>query len=323
MCEREVSERPPSLGVRFRWQPLAWCALVLAVCGIGGSGCATLPEAPLERALYLDLRTAVDASEDGGWTVDQVRLQANAESALRSLCQVDPRARAALEAWLDDQIARAGGPAQRAYVTHGRKLDAVSGILSLERTRALLKYANGRAEQDCPFWLTPNPHFAGIQGDANRWVLLGETQAFATLTVPTNVPALGGGGRLFVGHGLGPQFTLAIGGDVAASGAFIPSSMNGLDASVALATPVLLRFTKFSRLFDVELAPVVRLDKGQKAFPPGARIEVGGGFSSVRATAFMSYFMIYLGYEFHPHTQSAPADHTFQLGTRLALDWAP
>jgi hypothetical protein len=323
MCEREVSEPGRHLRVHFRWQPLVWCTLWLSVCGAAASGCATLPEAPQERALYIDLRTAVDASEDGGWTVDQVRLRANSEPALRSLCQVEPHTRAALEAWLDDQIARAGGPAQRAYLEHGRKLDAVSGILSLERTRALLQYANSRAEQDCPFWLTPNPHFAGIQGDANRWVLLGETQAFATLTVPTNVPALGGGGRLFLGHGIGPQLTLAVGGDVAASGAFIPSSMGGLDASVSIATPVLLRLARFSRLFDVELAPVVRLDRGQKAFPPGARIEVGGGFSAVRASAFMSYFMIYLGYEFHPHTQSAPADHTFQLGTRLALDWAP
>jgi hypothetical protein len=289
------------------------------------SACATLPDAAVPRALYRDLRTVVDANEDGSWIVDRLRLPAIAEPALRSVCQVEPAARAALKDWLDDQIARAGGSAQRAYAANGRKLSAVSNVLSLERTRALLQYAEASAAQDCPFWLTPDPEFIGHQGDAQRWVVLGETQAFATLTIPTNVPALGGGGRLFVGHGIGSQWTLALGGDVAASGTLVSGSgmSQGIDATVSLATPVLLRLAKFSSIVDVELAPVVRLDHGRTAFPPGARIELGGGFTTVRDSAFVSYFMLYVGYEFHPHTSTALADHTLQLGTRLALDWAP
>jgi hypothetical protein len=289
------------------------------------SRCATLPDAAVPRALYRDLRIVVDANEDGSWIIDRLRLQALAEPALRSVCQVEPAARSALHVWLDEQIARAGGSAQRAYLANGRKLSAVSNLLSLERTRALLQYAEAAAEQDCPFWLTPDPGFIGHQGDADRWVVLGETQAFATLTMPTNVPALGGGGRLFVGHGIGSQFTLALGGDIAASGTLVSgSAMNqGIDATVSLATPVLLRLAKFSSIVDVELAPAVRLDRGRKAFPPGARLELGAGFTSVRNSAFVSYFMLYVGYEFHPRTSTAVADHTVQLGTRLALDWAP
>lgn len=300
-------------------------ATCLSMIGIACalSGCVTLPNGPAERSLYLDLRKIVDANEDGGWTVDWLRLQANAEPALRSACQVEPQARAALDAWLGDEIQRVGGPAEQQYLSHGKNLEAVAQALSLERTRALLRYANSRADQDCPFWLAPNPNFAGEQADAQRWVLLGETQAFAAFTMPSNVPALGGGGRLFIGHGIGPRLTLAAGVDVAASGTFIPTATSGgIDAYLTLATPVLLRLSWYSRMYDVELAPVVRLSSGQSSWPPGGRIQIGGGFSSVRLSPFMPYFMVYAGYEVHPVGPSSKIDHTIQLGTRIALDGA-
>jgi len=299
------------------------CAAATFTVTLALSGCATLPNGPAERALYLDLRKIVDTNEDGGWTVDRLRLQANAEPALRSVCRVEPGTLSALDAWLAEQIQIAGGPAKDAYLARGRDVHAVSHTLSLERTRLLLQYASSHTAQDCPFWLTPNPQFAGEQGDAQRWVILGETQAFGTFTVPGKIPALGGGGRLFIGHGIGSRLTLAAGADAAASGTFIPSSGGGgVDAYLTLATPVLLRLTAFSRLYDVELAPVVRLAPGQTAWPPGARVQLGGGFSSVRLSPFMPYFMLYVGYEIHPTNRNAGVDHTIQLGTRISVDGA-
>jgi hypothetical protein len=305
----------PSI-LRSSW---VWACAAFTLCG-----CATLPNAPAERALYLDLRKIVDANEDGGWTVDRLRLQVNAEPALRSACQVEPGTLTALDAWLAQQIELAGGPAKDAYFARGKSLSAVSHTLSLERTRALLQYVSSRASEDCPFWLTPSSTFAGEQGDTQRWVLLGETQAFGTFTMPGNIPALGGGGRLFLGHGIGSRLTLAVGADVAASGTFIPTGgqSGGVDAYLTLATPVLLRLTAFSRMCDVELAPVVRLSRGQSAWPPGARVQLGGGFSSVRISPFMPYFMIYLGYEVHPANTQLGFDQTLQIGTRIAVDGA-
>ena len=296
---------------------IVWAAI--AVCG-----CATVPNGPAERALYLDLRKIVDTNEDGGWTVDRLRLQLNAEPALRSACQVEPGTLAALDAWLANQIELSGGPAKDAYFARGRKLSAVSHTLSLERTRALLQYVALRTSEDCPFWLSANPTFKGEQGDTGRWVLLGETQAFVTFTTPGNIPALGGGGRLLFGHGIGSRLTLAAGADAAASGTFIPrgGQSGGVDAYLTLATPVMLRLTSFSRMYDVELAPVVRLSQGQPAWPPGARVQLGGGFSSVRLSPFMPYLEIYLGYEIHPTNTRVGFDHTLQVGTRIAVDGA-
>lgn len=287
--------------------------------------CASLPARPAVRALYLDLRKIVEVNEDSGWTVDAWRLHANSEPVLRSVCQVGPAQRAELDAWLGGEIERHGGPARQAFLQNGRDLSAVATALSLERTRMLLRAAESRVSEDCPFWLAPRRDFAGEQGDYRRWIVLGETQAFGTVEVPGPVPALGGGARLLFGRGVTPTFTLALGVDAAASGTFIPSSGQGggVDAYVALATPILLRATRFSRLFDVELAPVVRFAPGKSAWPPGARVELGYGLASIRQSAFMSYYTIYAGYELHGVGSSDGIDHTLQLGTKLSVDFTP
>ena len=295
--------------------------LLWLCCG----GCATLPQRTAERALYFDLRKVIEVNEDSGWTMDSARLQLNIEPALRSVCQVQPSVRTDLERWLNAEITRNGGPAQQAYLANGGDLSAVATALSLERTLALLRTAEQEAQSQCPFWLAPQGDFAGEQADYRRWVVLGETQAFGTVAVPGPVPALGGGARLFLGRGVSPQLTLALGADAAASGTFIPSSGSGggVDAYLTLAAPILLRTIKFSRVFDVELAPVVRLAHGQSGWPPGARVELGYGFTSIRLSPFMSYYMIYAGYEVHGIGDGSQMDHTIQLGTKLSVDWAP
>jgi hypothetical protein len=296
--------------------PVAFALLLLCL-----SGCATLPHDAAQRALYIDLRTAVDSTETEGWNVDWVRLQSIADPALRSTCQVAPSARDGLEQWLNQQIARAGGSAEQIYHAHGNHMSgAAEEALSLERTRLLLQFAKAHATQDCPFYLAPHADFVGVQGDAGRWLLLAETNAFATFVIDTQVPAIGGGGRLLLGHGIGSRYTLAAGGELAAAGTLLPTSKGSIDGIASVAVPVMLRLAQFSTLYDVELAPVMRFQHGSKAFPPGARIELSAGFSSLRSKAFMSYFMFYGGYEFHPRVSGMPADHTVQLGTRIAVD---
>jgi hypothetical protein len=298
------------------------CALLCLAVSV--SGCATLPHDAAERALYVDLRKAVQLSEDSGWVVDRAQIKANAETAMRSACQVERAKLDDLEAWLDGRIALAGGPAEQLYREHGHDLSAATEALTLERTRALLRYARSRIADDCPFWLEPNAKFRGTQGDAGRFVLLAETHGFASYVFDTKVPAFGGGGRIFVGHGVGPRLTLALGGEVAASGAIVSNAHGrGLDTTFTVAMPLLLRLTRFARIFDLELAPVVRFNPGQNSLPPGARLEVGAGISGMRGASFMPYGMLYVGYEYHPKTSTTPDDHTLQIGTRFAVDWAP
>jgi hypothetical protein len=292
------------------------------------SACVTWPSDRTERALYGDLIKAVELSNDTGWIVDRVQLERNAEAALRSVCQVQPEKRKSLERWLDRQIALGGGSAAEAYRRNGRDLGIATEVLELERVRALLKYGDEHSAADCPFWLEPDPEFIGVQGDEDRLIIFAETLGYGTLAIEGSDAALGGGGggRLLFGHGLGPQITLAIGGEVGGSGAFVTeddSDSRIIETTFSAAVPILLRITRLSRVYDFEIAPAVRFNPGVDVFPPGIRATFAGGFSALRTSSFMPYALLVLGYEFHPADDLGPADHAIHVGTRVGVDWDP
>jgi hypothetical protein len=299
---------------------LAWVFFI-------ASGCVTWPHDPVERALYIDLTKTVELSNDTGWVVDRVQLENNAEGAMRSVCQVEPAQRRALEGWLDARIQKLGGSAELVYEKHGKDLGAASSILELERVRSLLRFADARAVEDCPFWLTPKPDFRGVQSDADRVVILAETLGYGSLVLERDNAALGGGGggRVLVGTGFGPAWTLAIGGEVGGSGAFVRNAMGtrSIETTFSAALPILLRWSRYSRLFDFEVAPAVRFDPDTDILPPGVRTSVAVGFSTMRAAAFMPYALLWLAYEYHPADNRGPADHSLHIGTRVGVDWDP
>ena len=88
----------------------------------------------------------------------------------------------------------------------------------------------------------------------NRFVLLAETIGFGSLVIEGGDAALGGGGggRLLFAHGIGPQLTFAFGGEVGGVGAFTVNDKGGrsLETTFTAAVPVMLRWTRFSRVFD-------------------------------------------------------------------------
>lgn len=306
-------------------QPLARLALA-ALAAL--AGCATLPSDPVEAALYADLRKGAALGDDSGWIVDRIELEAEAEDALHSVCQVDPTARTNLDSWLTGQIAFAGGPAEEQYRKNGGDLDAAQDALDYERVRAVLRYAQAHAAEDCPFWLEIDPEFRGVQGDADRVVVLAESGAFGSVVFEGSEVAIGGGGsgRLMLGHGIGPQVTLALGGEIGGTGSFVDDpegSGRSLVTTFTAATPVLLRITRYSRLFDFEVGPTVRITSDQDLFPPGLAASFGMGFATMRSSSWMPYVVIYVGYSYDPPTDGSDADHSVRIGTRVGIDLDP
>jgi hypothetical protein len=291
------------------------------------AGCATLPEGAVERALYADLRKAVELSEDTGWVVDRIQAEENLEAVMRSVCQVDAAARANLDAWLGSQLQLHGGSAEAQYLAHDRDLDAAEGALTLERTRTLLRAGIEHAASDCPFWLPPDPDFAGVEGDADRIVILLESIGFGAVIIQGSETALGGGGggRVLLGHGLGARVTLAAGAEIGGRGAFIGNreGTRRIETTFVAAMPLLLRLTSFSRVMDFELAPVMRIDVGQSVFPLGVRANIGYGIPTMRSAALMPYGVLWLGYEGRPPANGEAAEHSIRIGTRVGVDWDP
>ncbi|HEX2677254.1 MAG TPA: hypothetical protein VHM19_11455, partial [Polyangiales bacterium] len=226
------------------------CALLVLL-----SACATLPPSGPERGLYVDLKKAVELSEDtGGWVVDRIEIESQAEPAMRSVCRVDPVARARLESWLDGQIALGGGSARELYDKSGGDYDAASRALGFERVRALLRYADRRSAEECPFWLHYEPDFAGFEGDADRFTLWLESIGGGAAVIEGGKVAIGGGGggRVLAAWGFGQRLTLALGGELGGSGAFVEnkSGARTIDTTFIAATPLILRINDFARVYD-------------------------------------------------------------------------
>lgn len=304
--------------------------LLLAWAGFS-SACATLPPEAPSRALYQDLYKAVQLSEDAGWVVDQVQLQDNLEVALRSLCQTTVQTRAAVDGFLLAQVRARGGPAAAQFANNGGDLDPLSQVLTLERTRSLLHYAQAHLHQ-CPFYLRPDEEFPGVEGDDGRLVAWFESQGYGAVLLRQGEVELAGGGsgRALLGYGFSPFLTVALGVDVGGSGTLVSGAAAGnrasapaeqLDTALAVATPLALRFQRFSRLLELDLAPVVRFNRGERRLPPGLRATVGVGFSTLRKGDFMPYILLWAAAEARVAKDRAPASTILQLGTRVGLDW--
>lgn len=300
---------------------------VFAALTLTALGCAELPQKPATQALYVDLRKAEQLSEDTGWVIDRIQLDENLEYAMRSVCRADSATQDDLERYLEHRITELGGPAKEQYAKNGHDIDALDDVLSEERTLKLLRHARGYAEQDCPFYIEPEPDFDGIEHDLSRITVWVESQGFGALLIEQGQVTLSGGGglRVLLGHPLSPELTLAIGGEVGGSGALnkTDDGSSQLDTVITAAVPVTLRLTQLSRLFDLTLTPVFRFKGDEKVFPPGLRATIGGGLSGMRSGAFMPYLIVYAGVEHHLRESGVPSITSIRVGTRVGVDFDP
>jgi hypothetical protein len=299
-----------------------WFSLLSA---LAAAGCATLPDNPVERALYSDLRQIVDTRQRIGWTVEVAEIEDAAPSALQSVCQVEEERRIHLLDWLDQRIADEGGPVEEAWENNGESLDGLGELMTLERMRLLLTRADERAGHDCPFYLKPDPEFAGVQTDTDRVILLAESFGALSLIVQDEEVLLGGGGslRLLPGYGASDRVTLALGVELGASGAVSQTAEEQqLVARPSGAVPFIVRLHDDTWIYDLEVSLIARYADGSVT-TPGIRVAPALGIGSVRIGALMPVALAVLAYEYYPAFEELPASHAVRLGTRIGLDYDP
>ncbi len=290
------------------------------------AACMPLPPGAPERALYGDLRRIVETRERTDWVVDRIELEEVAPTTMQSACRTTPEMRANLRRWLDRRILAEGGPAEAAFRRSGGDLDEVEDIVTLERVRLVLDHADQHAQADCPFWLQPDPSFAGVQSDAGRFVLYLETMGGGELSWSEGRGTLGGAGvgRLLPAVGLGQRATLLFGAEVGGGGALARDGSGGIRASFAAGVPLLLRLQSATRFWDVEVAGTARVPRGDlDALRPGLRASVASGISALRISSLMPYFGLWIGYEYLPAADGEPAVQVARIGSRFGVDWDP
>jgi hypothetical protein len=304
-------------------------AIALLCTGCVGTGCATLPDDPVERALYADLRQIVDTEERVGWIIDKYEVQQVAPTALQSVCQVSQQRRFGLLDWLGDRIEAEGGPAEDAYAQNGHDLDELAELLTLERMRLVLQYTDEHAEEECPFWYSPDPEFAGVQTDTNRFVGIAESMGGLMVIMRSDGASLGGGGglRLLPGFGFSDRVTMFLGIEVGGSGAVSQDSEDeggqSFSARPVGGVPLLLRLHDDTWVYDFEVTPLAQYYQEEVSMPPGFRAAFGVGIGSVRIGSIMPFGVGFLAYEFMPSFLDLPASHSIRIGTRVGLNYDP
>ena len=306
-------------------------ALLVLVWMSVAAGCVHAPEEASERALYLDLERVVSTRERTvEWVVDRAEAEDALPTLLRSVCKVRPERRASLGRWLDAEIEAMGGSAEAVYLREGRDLDAAEEILRLERVRAMLRYADARAEEDCPFWIEQEEAFRGVHSDAERFVLYLESNGGGWVVFRGDRTYIGGGGsaRVSAGFGLSDRLTLMIGAELGGQG-IIGGESAGDDGEAAaeqevaanfvVGVPVVVRAVDASRLYDLELAAIALTNPQSDLFQPGGRVLVGTGLATPRLGALMPTAVFMAGYEFYPAASGLPTTHLIRIGTRVGV----
>ncbi len=299
----------------------------IAVFAALASGCVRLPQAASERALYLDLRSIIETRARIDWVVDEHEIKQASPAIMTSACQATPETRLALAGWLDGRLTEEGGSSKAIWAAAEGDLGPAKEALLIERISAALRFAEDH-RADCPFWLTPDADFAGVQANTDRLVFLAESMGSGQIVIQEGEFAVGGTGlgRLIPAYGISDRLTIGVGVEVGVASTF-PRTENGARSVKAVATagiPVLLRVLDGTFRYDLDVAAVTRATRNEyEGLRYGGRVGVGVGVATLRIAGVMPYAMIWAGYEYLAPGAGEPETHIMRAGSRVGVNWDP
>jgi hypothetical protein len=275
-------------------------------------------EEPAFKALVVDLERLVEVQAGGGWRIDRYEIEDMIPSALQTVCKVPPEIRTRAIAWYERRIKLLGGPIEKAY---NGDLSAVSDLLFVTRVHMLLVEANRRALKECPFWLTPDPGFHGIQSDRHRFTLNLETGGLVQLRHAEGRWTYGGGGVIRALIGRGFEHTAILFGAEFAGGAMLRLGATGsFVINYFPALPLILRMHDRTYHYDVELAPVALFQADDTRFSFGVRFGLGGGVQGKRTRGLLPWAGVAFAYETY-FPGARPQMSFLRGGLRVGLVW--
>lgn len=298
-------------------------AATIAVVVLAACARRPAPVEPTARALFRDLERHVTVAATTGWGADRLEIEDLLESSLDSTCRVAPEARRELRAWLDAEIARLGGPVERAWRERDRELGRVEDLLVLTRVQRLLARAEEMAGE-CPFWLEPERPFRGRQISERRFMLAfgGGGKLIGVSQGDRSDLNAGGAGRLLVGRALTDGHAVLAGLEGGASAAFPRDEMGertSLVIAVDLVAPVVYRRTFTNSYLEVEAGWLGRTsERDLNAVDHGVHLGVAFGARALR-TRFLFPGAAF-GVSWERTFQGGDDVTMFKLGARVAFD---
>jgi hypothetical protein len=304
---------------------LAALALVAVGCGAG-----RVPPARPTRVLYDDLRRLVSVQAAAGWDIDRLEVESLLDSALMSVCGATTTAQLDLAAWLEVEIARAGGDVPSAWRRAGKRASAVKDLVELDRIRQVLLAAIDAAPADCPYWAEGRDDFRGRQISLDRWQLSfgGGGKAIAVAQGGARDLNFGGAGRALLGRTFGTAHGLYVGGEVGASASFPrddAGERGALRLGLDLVVPVVYRRTFLTTYVEAEAGYLVHGTEPTENMPTeldhGFHVGAAFGARSTRKRLVFPGVALGASYERTFGDGDTPPLHMFKLGMRVAIDW--
>jgi hypothetical protein len=308
--------------------------MVLALAGSARAAEAPVPPSPAGSealddnvdGLLTDLRRIVDAEEAVGWFVDDAAFGEIRAAVMESVCRAPPDARAVALRRLTDAAQRYGDP-KRLYEREGRRLTpCVEDALDAHRLAEALRRAVARTDEDCPFWVEPDPHFAGRQTIRDRALLTLETGGVGQLRYTDGDFAIGAGGalRLLGGYGFGRRLTVLAGVEFGGGAMLKPNSEpTAFVVNYFPALPLLIRLHRLALHYDIEVAPVAvfQADDGDLSY--GVRGAFSIGISALRTRGIIPWAGAGVATEYYFESGGRPEALLIRGGLRIGVLWDP
>jgi hypothetical protein len=271
-----------------------------------------------------DIERIVAGEDNDGWFSDAEAFRSIDEPVLESMCRATPAARNSALAWLREERKRAGDPKALFDAAHELTPEAARS-LALDRQVRALERALLRVNE-CPFWVAPEPNFAGLQSDRERFTLSLETSGNVQLRITEGQASAGGGGiaRLLPGYGFDGRTSLLLGAEFGGGAMIRPNtSASQFVINYFPAIPVVLRFHQVTWHYDVETAAVsvFQADNTQLSF--GARIGGAIGLTTLRRRNVLPWAGLAVAYEYYFEGGGRAPAHFIRGGLRVGLPWDP
>ncbi|MGC6418365.1 MAG: hypothetical protein ACON3Z_14680 [Bradymonadia bacterium] len=274
------------------------------------------------EGLVRDMITLVNAAEQRNWQIDRYEIEDLMNDALVCVCRASNDTREAGVRRLNEMIEKEGEDPREVWLAANKDEDAIAEIMTLTRSRRLLKVAAERATNDCPFFIETNGNYRERHRVTDRLFMAVQGGGLMNLRFSDEFRAGGGGsGRIDLGRGFGPNWSLRMGLEMGGAGLFDEKlDTNDIDLLFYFALPVTLRYR--SRLWhrDVEIAPVTMGLPWQDERRYGGRVGGLFGLTYARLGIIQPWGGLKISAEYIPSQQGMDDSLTMRIGLRFGFD---
>lgn len=282
------------------------------------------PSEQAVQGLIHDLEKIVELQNSVGWKIDRYEYDKMMPDALQSICRTSEDVHLAALTELDETLDALGGPPEERFKLTG-SMKGLDEALYQSRVRSLLMEGMRRGATECPFWITVEPEFKGIQTDAKRFTLSAEGGGlFALERMSGGTYEFGGGGsgRLLMGYGINQHWTVLLGVELGGLAIFDQTEAGtNFPIQFTGALPLVVRRLNISWHYDFELAPLAFATESERKATFGMRGGFLIGVSTLRIRKIMPWAGLGVAVEAIFGTDTRPSMLVLKAGARVGFDY--